>query len=939
VLSVDANGTRFKALLGKADWGRCSTAGTPLSTLWLTPSEAGRGTRWDERRHELTLAAMPWTFPEPAGQPRLRQSDRRGAAIDRYGNWYWIDGDESGIRVLSSGSNLATPFWPDPSRSEAQAILASDAFGALKAPAKAAPGGLRGLAVTDDHYLLVGTLRPGGLLVFDLRTGGPPLQVAWPADVPFAPLDITPRPGGGAFVLDEGAGGGPRVWRLDRHFMIEPLRQAPPVAPAPPTFSPADGSSRPAPAEPAHPLTLSDAAPLLGDPVAIGLAGDILIVLDRAPGEAGSVIRLFTAGLEELVDSPRELLGFGRPLVVHDIAVAPTLDRGLGEPRGQLYIVDEQGDQAYRFPIQPTGGPLTVAPEYFPMRLFGGRGLIATPTGAAYDVADRWIRLVSQRRARFAELATIETEVLDSGEHGCVWHRLLLDGCLTAEATVRVWSAAADDRAALETAPDWRPEPSPYRRAAGPERPYLPAPADAAHGTYELLFQTARGRYLRLRLELAGNRQTSPSIRSLRVYYPRFSYLQHYLPGVYRAEPSSAAFLDSFLANFEGTYTEIEDRIAAAQVLFDPRTAPPDALDWLAGWFDVVADAGWDEDRRRLLIGHAMDLFRWRGTERGIRLALGLALLACPDDRLFALDAEEPGGIRIVERYQTKRGPAAVFGDPIAQSLPRPASGAPRWAPGDGTAALHERYGAYLDDLASRGLIAAPSSSERKFPLAAQSGDRRAAWRAFAGQVLGFVPSATAADQPRWATFLRHRYRTVGALNAAHNRIGSQALATFDNASLPATLPADGAALADWFAFESVVLRGADAAHQFRVMLPVPIGRAAPGSIVRASDARDRLVEQTRVARLVELEKPAHTTFDVLSFWLAFRVGEARLGRDTLLDLGSRSPDLRPPAVLGSMHVGESVLTSAMADLPDRPAVFSGSVDAATRHVGRRTDG
>jgi hypothetical protein len=68
-------------------------------------------------------------------------------------------------------------------------------------------------------------------------------------------------------------------------------------------------------------------------------------------------------------------------------------------------------------------------------------------------------------------------------------------------------------------------------------------------------------------------------------------------------------------------------------------------------------------------------------------------------------------------------------------------------------------------------------------------------------------------------------------------------------------------------------------------------------------------------------------------------VGEARLGKDTLLDYGSRSPDLRPPAVLGSMHVGESVLTSAMADLPDRPAVFSGSVDAATRRVVRRTDG
>ena len=485
VLRWTSNGTRFKVLLGEADWGRCSSGGTPLSTLWSTPSETGHGTRWDKRRSELTLAAVPWTFPEPAGQPRLRPADRRGAAVDRYGNWYWIDEGESGLRVLSSGSNLASAFWPDPTRGEPEATPTSDAFGALNTPAKAAPGALRGLAVADDHYLLVGTLRPGGLLVFDLRTGGPPLQIAWPAGVPFAPLDIAARPGGGAFVLDHGGGDGPRAWRLDRHFMVEPLRQASPVAPSP-TFGPTDGSSRPAPAEPAHRLTSADAAPLPGDPVAIGLAGEVVVVLDRSQGDVGSVIRLFTTDLEELVDSPRELLGLGRALVVHDIAVAPTPSRGPGEPFGQLFVVDEQGDQAFRFPIMPTAGPLTVEPEYYPMRLFGGRGLIKTPTGAAYDVADRWVRLVSQRRSRFVDLATIDTEVFDGGEHGCVWHRVMLDGCLTPETTVRIWSAAADDPAALED-PDWRREPSPYRRGAGPERPYLAAPAGPGHGTYELL--------------------------------------------------------------------------------------------------------------------------------------------------------------------------------------------------------------------------------------------------------------------------------------------------------------------------------------------------------------------------------------------------------------------------------------------------------------------
>jgi hypothetical protein len=60
--------------------------------------------------------------------------------------------------------------------------------------------------------------------------------------------------------------------------------------------------------------------------------------------------------------------------------------------------------------------------------------------------------------------------------------------------------------------------------------------------------------------------------------------------------------------------------------------------------------------------------------------------------------------------------------------------------------------------------------------------------------------------------------------------------------------------------------------------------------------------------RIVELEKPAHTVFDVKFYWAMFRVGEARLELDTLIAQGSRAPQLLPELVLGQGFVGESYL-------------------------------
>ena len=90
------------------------------------------------------------------------------------------------------------------------------------------------------------------------------------------------------------------------------------------------------------------------------------------------------------------------------------------------------------------------------------------------------------------------------------------------------------------------------------------------------------------------------------------------------------------------------------------------------------------------------------------------------------------------------------------------------------------------------------------------------------------------------------------------------------------------------------------AAHRFKVMIPVP-----------AAEAFDFGAHQRRLdlaKRIVDLEKPAHTLYDLAFFWAFFRVGEARLSEDTILDFGSRAPRLMPPAILGQSFIASSYI-------------------------------
>ncbi|MDA0166266.1 phage tail protein [Solirubrobacter ginsenosidimutans] len=869
---MDANATPYDLRLSEADWDL---------------EASGEGLEWDGEGSSVTLTREQFRFPRPGANRDLRPTDRRGAARDRYGHWFFIGPGRRDIRLVRAGERQSVRYWPV----ETPPSEPVGDFAPLVPPPAPEPVALSGLAVTEHHHLVVGVPSLPGLLLFDLHGGGPPVELRWP--FAFAPVDMAPAPGDGLWVLDHPPGGpAARLWRLDHDFRVHDLGGA--GAPPAPVE---DFGPSPLPAQPcAERIERGFALPFdLRPDVVEGLPDDSVLLLEgtrilrvRRSGEP--VPFAFDAG--QLRGAP------------HDIAFLPAGD-GVA---GRLFAVDTEGNQAYAFLLSADGTELTPTLEYFPLRLFAGRGLVRAGDAVYFDSGERWLALVDRRTPRYGVEGSVLLHGFDSARPDCVWHRLLLDACLPAGTSVSVQSRAGDTPELLAAA-EWVDEPAPYLRGDGSELPAAPRPRaerPPGSGTWELLLQRATGRHLQLRLRVTGNGRRTPRLFALRVYRPRFSYLREYLPDVFAQDPVSASFLDRYLANPEGIFTAIEDRVATAQRHYDVRTVDGDYLPWLASWLGVVLEADWEDERRRLFIDHLPELFRLRGTRAGLLLMIRLAIDACPSAALFdaACDCGCGGGAtaaftpRIVESFLTRRVPAVALGDPSELDGPREVDSGERWTPAEGAAALHERWNAFL--VARHG----PQPAPARFPPLPPADP--VDWRRFVREALAIpYEEPGSADVESWRRFLTSRYRRPEELAAAWGRA---AVTAFADIALPAELPEQGAELLDWIQFVSIVLATERRAHRFTVLVPV-----------RPEDSdEDRARRLSRVERVVLVERPVHTDYDIKPYWAACRVGEARVGLDTVIGEGSRFVAV----VLGRDRLATGYLSvRPPGDVPDRLVV------------------
>lgn len=288
-----------------------------------------------------------------------------------------------------------------------------------------------------------------------------------------------------------------------------------------------------------------------------------------------------------------------------------------------------------------------------------------------------------------------DTGVMDGGEANHHWHRLFIDAVIPRDCGIKIWLAATNGVTGFnDILPgDWYEHrfgstyhtttrsdiPVAVWEPFASELPYqsgsLPCEIERdVAGVFSVLIQRSSrrvrnltGRYLHVHVQLTGQGRNTPELYSVRAYGSRFSYVDQYLPQLYRetlyapdadmpGDATEADFLSRMVTNFEGVLTRIEDRVAQSYLLTDPMKVPADNLSWLASWIGFDLNQSFPETVQRCFVQSAAELYRWHGSLRGLKLALEIATQG----------AVSGGEIVVLEDFRLRRTFASIIGADLA---------------------------------------------------------------------------------------------------------------------------------------------------------------------------------------------------------------------------------------------------------------------------------
>jgi len=402
------------------------------------------------------------------------------------------------------------------------------------------------------------------------------------------------------------------------------------------------------------------------------------VLLSAAGSAAARVLELTAPQRDRAVPWATDI-AFYSPNLTGQGDPNPDPDAAGGDEGAVLTVARRPGELFLRLRLTAVGLeelPGLAAPGY------DGLGIVATPDQRIAFWSARGLRYAVAARRAYRRTGQVVGFRLDSGDFQTQWGRLFVDACIPRETDLRVHCIAADELPEVPLvqrlapvnlrdpgtplipphdalspslpAQAWVPDPGSaagrlHRRAEGLELPWARRAPNDAFATYETPTTDRRGRYLWVILELSGNGRNSPRVRALRAGYPAHDLLAR-LPRVLGADADAERFLGRFLAPLAGLTGDLDARARLRHALLDPRSAPDEALPWLADFFGLVLDERWSAAVRRALIAEVIELFRYRGTIRGLKRFLHL------------VTGVEP---IIIERYRMRGG--AVIGEPTAR--------------------------------------------------------------------------------------------------------------------------------------------------------------------------------------------------------------------------------------------------------------------------------
>jgi phage tail-like protein len=275
------------------------------------------------------------------------------------------------------------------------------------------------------------------------------------------------------------------------------------------------------------------------------------------------------------------------------------------------------------------------------------RRLINDSRGNIYVISGDGTRLtlleykaVNSINSRGSYEGSYTSSHIDSTESNTEWHRFALEGNFPEGTRVDFHYYVTNDKPPTSGEPsiadgDWQQAISEAAAAQGVER------------REGLFLSNNRGRYLHIRVSITGDKDVSPVVEKLTVFFPRITYLK-YLPAVYQEDAGSKEFLDRLLSVFESRFSNLELTIDNLSVYFDAWGTPAEFLEWLGSWLAVAADESWHDDTTRSFIENAVALYKERGTRGGLEAMLGYFT---------------SGRIYIVENFQKRRLGSSVAGD------------------------------------------------------------------------------------------------------------------------------------------------------------------------------------------------------------------------------------------------------------------------------------